>query len=181
MRLLDQPDDLQLLGCGISHSSSPPSAIMLFLSRRFSRARSATRTFMSRTSRRSSLTSGGLCATTVEFQCEWRHPLNLLSSKAFAFRTSSLSFTGHSRRRTLRIREICENPSITASAIPSKLPLWYASTSTTDGGGGNFLSSKYVATRKNKTVKKIPNPKSFSTTAELIASLVRGRQSFSAA
>ena len=30
MGLLHQPDDLQLLGCGIPHSSSPPSAIMLF-------------------------------------------------------------------------------------------------------------------------------------------------------
>src|SRR5690606_5662239 len=29
VRVLDQPDDLQLLGCGVSHSSSPPSAIML--------------------------------------------------------------------------------------------------------------------------------------------------------
>src|SRR5664279_68974 len=29
MRLLDQPDDLQLFGSGISHSSPPPSAIML--------------------------------------------------------------------------------------------------------------------------------------------------------
>jgi hypothetical protein len=33
VRLLDDPDDLELLGCGIPHSSSPPSAIMLFLSR----------------------------------------------------------------------------------------------------------------------------------------------------
>src|SRR4051794_32600470 len=39
MRLLDQPDDLQLFGSRISHSSSAPSAIMLFfLSRRNSRA-----------------------------------------------------------------------------------------------------------------------------------------------
>jgi hypothetical protein len=42
MRCFDEPDDLQLLGCGVSHSSSPPSPIMLFLSRRFSRVRSAT-------------------------------------------------------------------------------------------------------------------------------------------
>jgi hypothetical protein len=27
--LLDELDDLELLGCGISHASSPPSAIML--------------------------------------------------------------------------------------------------------------------------------------------------------
>ena len=27
---LDQPDNLSLVGCGISHASSPPSAIMLF-------------------------------------------------------------------------------------------------------------------------------------------------------
>ena len=37
MRLLDQSDDLDLVGCGISHASSPPSPIMLFLSSRFSR------------------------------------------------------------------------------------------------------------------------------------------------
>jgi hypothetical protein len=30
MRLLDKPDDLELFGRGIPHSSSPPSAIMLF-------------------------------------------------------------------------------------------------------------------------------------------------------
>src|SRR4051794_8210527 len=30
MRLLDQPDDLELLGCGIPHSPPPPSAIMLY-------------------------------------------------------------------------------------------------------------------------------------------------------
>src|SRR3546814_9934837 len=42
VRLLDDPDDLELLRGGIPHSSSPPSAIMLFLSRRFSRVRSAT-------------------------------------------------------------------------------------------------------------------------------------------
>ena len=30
VRLLHQADDLLLLGCGVSHSSSPPSAIMLF-------------------------------------------------------------------------------------------------------------------------------------------------------
>jgi hypothetical protein len=30
VRLLDQADDLQLVGRGISHSPSPPSAIMLF-------------------------------------------------------------------------------------------------------------------------------------------------------
>src|SRR5829696_105108 len=40
--LLDQADDLGLFGCGVSHAASPPSPIMLFLSRRFSRVRSAT-------------------------------------------------------------------------------------------------------------------------------------------
>jgi hypothetical protein len=30
MRLLDQPDDLFLVGCGISRASSPPSPIMLY-------------------------------------------------------------------------------------------------------------------------------------------------------
>src|SRR5690606_23452859 len=57
VRLLNDPDDLKLLGGGISHSSSPPSAIMLFLSRRFSRVRSASASFRSRLSRRSAFTS----------------------------------------------------------------------------------------------------------------------------
>ena len=34
VRSLDQPDDLQLFRCRIPHAASPPSAIMLFLSRR---------------------------------------------------------------------------------------------------------------------------------------------------
>src|SRR5215510_11139630 len=57
MRLLDQPDDLELLGCGVSHSPSPPSASMLFLSSRNSSACSATTSLRSWASRRSSLTS----------------------------------------------------------------------------------------------------------------------------
>src|SRR5690606_10551404 len=57
MRLLDKPDDLKLFGGGISHSSSPPSPIMLFLSRRFSRVTSASASFRSRLSRRSAFTS----------------------------------------------------------------------------------------------------------------------------
>src|SRR3546814_15934801 len=51
VRLLDDPDDLELFGCGIPHSSSPPSAIMLFFSRRFSSVRSATNSFRARASR----------------------------------------------------------------------------------------------------------------------------------
>jgi transposase len=39
--LEDHRDDLELLGCGVSHSPSSPSAITLFLSRRFSRVTSA--------------------------------------------------------------------------------------------------------------------------------------------
>ena len=57
MGTFDQPDDLQLFGCGISHSWSPPSPIMLFLSSRFSSDKSATNSFKSRASRRRSLTS----------------------------------------------------------------------------------------------------------------------------
>src|SRR3954454_4234305 len=45
---LDQPDDLDLLGCGVSHAWSPPSPAMLFFSRRFSRVRSATTSFNER-------------------------------------------------------------------------------------------------------------------------------------
>src|SRR6185436_380242 len=45
MRLLDEPNDLELLGAGEPHASSPPSAIMLFLSKRSSSACSATTSF----------------------------------------------------------------------------------------------------------------------------------------
>src|SRR5271165_5545275 len=64
-RLLDQPDDLGLLGCGVSHASSPPSAIMLFLSRRFSRVSSATTSFRAPSSRRRSFTSSDVAARAV--------------------------------------------------------------------------------------------------------------------
>src|SRR3546814_8470283 len=65
MRLLDEPDDLELFRCGIPPSSSPPSAIMLFLSRRFSRVRSATHSFKARASRRRSCTSPLVAARAV--------------------------------------------------------------------------------------------------------------------
>src|SRR5690606_14810724 len=65
VRLLDDLDDLELLGCGVSHSSSPPSAIMLFLSRRFSSVRSATASFSARVSRRRSWTSPVVAARAV--------------------------------------------------------------------------------------------------------------------
>src|SRR5215471_6898657 len=65
MRLLDQLDDLELLGGGVSHSPSPPSAIVLFLSSRNSRACSATTSFSSCASRRSSLTSSVVAALAV--------------------------------------------------------------------------------------------------------------------
>src|SRR5271169_1223673 len=61
-RLLDQPDDLCLVRCGISHASSPPSPIMLFLSSRFSRVRSATTSFNACASRRRSFTSSEVAA-----------------------------------------------------------------------------------------------------------------------
>ena len=65
MRLLDQPDDLQLLGGGISHAPSSPSAVTLFLSRRFSRVSSATTSFRADASRRRSLTSSEVAARAV--------------------------------------------------------------------------------------------------------------------
>src|SRR5262249_61843935 len=65
MRLLDQLDDLELLGGGGSHSPSPPSAIGLFLSSRNSRACSATTSFSSCASRRSSLTSSVVAGLAV--------------------------------------------------------------------------------------------------------------------
>lgn len=57
VRLLDDADDLVFFGCGISHASSPPSPIILFLSRRSSRACSATTSFSSWAWRLRSLTS----------------------------------------------------------------------------------------------------------------------------
>src|SRR5258708_19692696 len=65
MRLLDQPDDLGLLGCRVSHASSSPSPLMLFLSRRFSRVRSATTSFKAEASRRRSFTSPDVAARAV--------------------------------------------------------------------------------------------------------------------
>ena len=57
VRLLDDPDNLQLFCGGVPHSSSPPSAVMLFFRRRFSSVRSATHSLRARASRRRSCTS----------------------------------------------------------------------------------------------------------------------------
>jgi len=58
MRGFHGADDLQLFRCGIPHASHSPSPIMLFLSRRFPKVRSATTSFSAADSVRSSLTSG---------------------------------------------------------------------------------------------------------------------------
>jgi len=55
---LNGSDDFQLFGCRVSHSSNSPAPVMLFLSRRFSRVRSATHSFSAVASDRSSFTSG---------------------------------------------------------------------------------------------------------------------------
>src|SRR3546814_2950408 len=65
VRLLDDPNDLQLLGCGLPHSSSALSAIMLFLSNRFSSVRLATHSLRARASRRRSCTSPVVAARAV--------------------------------------------------------------------------------------------------------------------
>src|SRR3954464_5808655 len=65
MRLLDELDDLQLLGGGISHSSSPPSAIMLVFRIRSSRACSATTSLRSPACLRSAFTSSLVAARAV--------------------------------------------------------------------------------------------------------------------
>ena len=62
---IDQPDDLELLRGGVSHASSSPSAVTLFLSRRFSRVRSATTSLSAVASRRRSLTSSEVAARAV--------------------------------------------------------------------------------------------------------------------
>src|ERR671913_871870 len=65
VRLLDQPDDLGLLGCGVSHAPSSPAPLMLFLSRRSSSACSATTSFRAPASRRRSFTSSNVAARAV--------------------------------------------------------------------------------------------------------------------
>src|SRR5262249_39841064 len=65
MRLLDQADDLQFLGAGEPHVSSPPSAIMLFLSKRNSRACWARTSFSSWAWRLRSLTASLVAARAV--------------------------------------------------------------------------------------------------------------------
>src|SRR3954451_6069851 len=65
MRLLDQLNDLRLLGCRVSHASSSPSPFILFLSRRFSRVRSATTSFKAMASWRRFLTSPEVAARAV--------------------------------------------------------------------------------------------------------------------
>src|SRR5216110_3596497 len=63
--LLDQPDDLQLLGGGVSHAPSSPAPIALFFSSRFSSISSATTSFSALASRRRSLTSSEVAALAV--------------------------------------------------------------------------------------------------------------------
>src|SRR6202050_3837476 len=65
MGLLDEPDDLQLLRGRISHSPSSPSAVTLFLSRRFSRVRSATTSLSAVASRRRASSSSEVGARAV--------------------------------------------------------------------------------------------------------------------
>src|SRR3979409_2454755 len=65
MGLLDEADDLQLFCGRISHSPSSPSAVTLFLSRRFSRVRSATTSLSAVASRRRSWTSSEVAARAV--------------------------------------------------------------------------------------------------------------------
>src|SRR5205085_5963425 len=65
MRLLDQANDFELLGAGEPHASSPPSAIMLFLSSRNSSACSATTSFRSWAWRLRSFTSSLVAARAV--------------------------------------------------------------------------------------------------------------------
>ena len=78
VRLFDMLDDLGFLSCGISHSSSPPPAIMLFFSNLFSRVRSATTSFRAVASRRRVLTSSVVAARAVS-PASRRLPLSRIS------------------------------------------------------------------------------------------------------
>src|SRR6266404_4947725 len=64
-RLFHQFDDLELLGCGISHEASSPSPRTLFLSRRFSIRTSARVSLSWRASALSSLTSSEVASRAV--------------------------------------------------------------------------------------------------------------------
>src|SRR6056300_1331451 len=55
--LLDNANDLELLGCWVSHSRSPPAPLMFFLRMRFSRRRSATTSLRAKDSARRPWTS----------------------------------------------------------------------------------------------------------------------------
>src|SRR5512133_42720 len=63
--LLDQADNLQLLGGDVSHAPSSPVPIVLFFSSRFSSISSATTSFNALASRRRSLTSSEVAARAV--------------------------------------------------------------------------------------------------------------------
>src|SRR5258705_2695113 len=64
-RGLDEPDNLELFGGGVSHASSSPSAITLFFSNRISRVTSARASLSWRASVRSSLTSSEVASREV--------------------------------------------------------------------------------------------------------------------
>src|ERR1051325_8390790 len=62
---LDQPDDFELLGGGVSHAPSSPTPIALFFRSRFSSTSSATTSFSALASRRKSFPSSEVAARTV--------------------------------------------------------------------------------------------------------------------
>ena len=64
-RLLDQPDDLQLLANDLSVAMHPQPQSRFFFSSRFSSMSSATTSFNALASRRSSLTSSEVAARAV--------------------------------------------------------------------------------------------------------------------
>src|ERR1700730_7413672 len=68
MGVLDELDDLQLFASRIPHAASAPSAVKLFLSRRFSRVSSATTSFRADASRRRSLTSSEVDAGLLAYR-----------------------------------------------------------------------------------------------------------------
>src|SRR3981081_1060878 len=64
-RCLDSSNDLELLGCEISHAISSPSAITLFLSKRFSSVASASASLSWRASARKVFTSSEVASRAV--------------------------------------------------------------------------------------------------------------------
>lgn len=141
LRLLDQPDDLQLLRRRVPHRSSPPSTSMLFLIKFSSRACSATTSLRSRASLPRPLTFSELASRIVSparrflpasrnslDQAEywlwampsWRHRSAMLDSPRRPARTIRIFSSADYRRRVWRLMSLTTRSA--SSVKPESLP-----------------------------------------------------------